>query len=348
MTSKSKILMTGSGAPGGPGIFKALEASGLFEVHTCDMNPLAAGILLNQEKSHIVPAASDPNFISSMLEICSAQKISLILPLVTMELFEFSKNRHLFEEKGIKVLVSDYETLRVLNNKAELLKHLQNTGIAHPKFSIVKDVDALVAEIFEIGYPEKPVVIKPSVGNGSRGIRILDPDVDGYELLFNKKPSSLYSSLDEIRVAIGEKPIPEMVVSEYLPGDELTIDAIVNNGSILELMIRTRESMRSGISTSGRFIENQEVDAYVSAIIESLDIKTLVGNIGFQVKQSEAGDFLLLESNPRIQGTSVAALGCGVNLPSIAVNAALGNHLEYTKAEFVYFSRFYDEVFHTD
>jgi carbamoyl-phosphate synthase large subunit len=339
-------MMTGAGAPGGPGIFKALKASGLFEVHTCDMDPLAAGILLNQEKSHIIPAASDPNFISSMLEICLAQKISLILPLVTMELFEFSKNRHLFEKNGIKVLVSDYETLKVLNNKAELLKHLQNTGIAHPKFSIVKDVDALVAEIFEIGYPEKPVVIKPSVGNGSRGIRILDPDVDGYELLFNQKPNALYSSLDEIRAAIGERPIPEMVVSEYLPGDELTIDAVVSDGSILELMIRTRESMRSGISTSGRFIENQDVTSYVCAIIESLDIKTLVGNIGFQVKQSEAGDFLLLESNPRIQGTSVAALGCGVNLPSIAVNAALGNQVEYTKADTAYFSRYYTEVFH--
>jgi carbamoyl-phosphate synthase large subunit len=346
MSSKFKIMMTGSGAPGGPGIFKALEASGLFEVHTCDMNPLAAGILLNEERSHIIPAASDQDFIPSMLEICLAQKISLILPLVTMELFEFSKNRHLFEKNGIQVLVSDYETLKVLNNKAELLRHLQNVGIAHPKFSIVNNIDSLVDEIFEIGYPERPVVIKPSVGNGSRGIRILDPNVDGYELLFNHKPNSLYSSLEAIRDAIGEKPIPEMVVSEYLPGDELTIDAVVNKGSILELMIRTRESMRSGISTSGRFIENQEVTSYVSSIIESLDVKTLVGNIGFQVKQSEAGDYLLLESNPRIQGTSVAALGCGVNLPSIAVNAALGNHLEYTKADTAYFSRYYTEVFH--
>lgn len=346
MTNRSKIMMTGAGAPGGPGIFKALKASGLFEVYTCDMNPLAAGILLNQEKSHIIPAASDPDFISSMLEVCLAQKISLILPLVTMELFEFSKNKHLFEKNGIKVLVSDYETLKVLNNKAELLKHLQNTGIAHPKFSIVKDVEALIAEIFEIGYPEKPVVIKPSVGNGSRGIRILDPDLDGYELLFNQKPNSLYSSLDAIRAAIGKKPIPEMVVTEYLPGDELTIDVIVNNGSILELMIRTRETMRSGISTSGRYIENEEVISYVSSIIESLDIKTFAGNIGFQVKQSESGDYLLLESNPRLQGTSVAALGCGVNLPSLAVTAALGKHLEYRKTDTTYFSRYYTEVFH--
>lgn len=345
MRSKPKILMTGAGAPGGPGILRALEACGLFEVHTCDVNPLASGILLNPEKSFVIPSASDPSFIPSILEICLVQKISLILPLVTMELFEFSRNRHLFEKSGIKVLVSDYETLKVLNNKAALLKHLQNVGIAHPRFSIVSSVDALVEKVFEMGYPENPVVIKPSVGNGSRGIRILDPSKDGYELLFNHKPNSLYSTLDAIRAAINEKPIPEMVVSEYLPGDELTIDAVVNNGVILELMIRTRDSIRSGISTSGRFIENQEVASYVSAIINSLDIRTLAGNIGFQVKQSIEGDFLILESNPRIQGTSVAALGCGVNLPSIAVNAAFGSYLEYKKADTAYFSRYYTEVF---
>jgi len=346
MDSRLKIMMTGAGAPGGPGIFKALAECGYFEIHTCDMNPLSSGILLNKEKSHVIPAASDPDFIPSILELCLEHNISLILPLVTMELFAFSKEKELFENHGITVLVSDFTTLNVLNNKATLLRHLKKVGIAHPKFSVVDNVDSLVSEVHKMGYPNVPVVIKPSIGNGSRGIRILDPNVNGYELLFNHKPNSLYSSLESVIEAIGENSIPEMVVSEFLPGDELTIDVVVNSGIILELMVRTRESMRSGISISGRFIENQKVTKYVTSIIESLDITTLSGNIGFQVKQSEAGEFLLLESNPRIQGTSVAAIGCGVNLPAIAVNAALGNYLEYTKSGSVYFSRYYAEVFH--
>jgi len=346
MGTKVKIIMTGAGAPGGPGIFKALSACDRFEIYTCDMNPLSSGILLNKEKSHVIPVASDPHFIPSILELCLEHKISLILPLVTMELFEFSKNKELFEKNGITVLVSDYKTLKVLNNKAELLRHLKNVGIAHPHFSVVNNVDSLVAEVYKMGYPSVPIVIKPSVGNGSRGIRILDPNINGYELLFDHKPNSLYSSLEAVKEAIGEHPIPEMVVSEFLPGDELTIDVVINAGKILEFMIRTRESMRSGISISGRFIENQKVTKYVTSIIESLDVSTFSGNIGFQVKQSEAGEFLLLESNPRIQGTSVAALGAGVNLPAIAVNAALGNYLEYTKTKGIYFSRYYTEVFH--
>jgi carbamoyl-phosphate synthase large subunit len=348
MSKVFKILMTGAGAPGGPGIYKALNATKSFEVFTCDMNPLSTGILLNKERSFIIPAANDSDFIDTILELCLKNNISLILPLVTMELFKFSKHRKLFESNGIKVLVSDYKTLDILNNKAKILTHLKNSSLAHPKFSIATSADSLIKAIKKLGYPNNPVVIKPSIGNGSRGIRVLDPNVNGYDLLFNHKPNSIYSSLDAVIESIGNNQIPEMVVSEYLPGDELTIDTIIESGKIVEFMIRTRVLMRSGISIAGRFIDNEEVKEYISNIIYSLDISTFRGNVGFQVKQSESGEYLLLESNPRIQGTSVSAIGCGVNLPSIAVDAALGNNFNYTKKKNIYFSRYYEEVFHEE
>jgi carbamoyl-phosphate synthase large subunit len=348
MNKKLNILMTGAGAPGGPGIFKALDATNSFEVFTCDMNPFSTGILLNKERSFIIPAANDPDFIDTILKLCLKNDISLILPLVTMELFKFSEYRKLFETNGIKVLVSDFETLDILNNKAKILTHLKNAALEHPKFRIASSKNTLIEAIKDLGYPNNPVVIKPSVGNGSRGIRILDPNVNSYDLLFNRKPNSIYSSLDAVIESIGNNQIPEMVVSEYLPGDELTIDTVINSGKIVEFMIRTRLSMRSGISIAGRFIDNQEVKEYISKIIYSLDISTFRGNVGFQVKQSESGKYLLLESNPRIQGTSVSAMGCGVNLPSIAVYSALGQNFKYRKKKNIYFSRYYEEVFHEE
>lgn len=346
--TKVNVLMTGAGAPGGPGIYKALNASEFFDVFTCDMNPLSTGILLNTDKSFVIPPAESPDFLDNILDICIKNNISLILPLVTMELFKFSKHRELFEKNGIKVLVSDYETLEILNDKAKILTHLKNLSLPHPDFRIASSKDSLINAVQALGYPHNPVVIKPSVGNGSRGIRVLDPKINGYDLLFNHKPSSLYSSLDAVIESIGDNKIPEMVVSEFLPGDELTIDTVINSGKILEFMVRTRESMRSGISIAGRFIDNPEVKEYISNIINSLNISTFRGNVGFQVKRSKFGKYLLLESNPRIQGTSVSAIGCGVNLPSLAVNAALGNEMNYFKKSNIYFSRYYDEVFYEE
>ena len=72
----------------------------------------------------------------------------------------------------------------------------------------------------------------------------------------------------------------------------------------------------------------------------------LVGPIGIQVKEDKYGEFKILEINPRIQGTSVAALGAGVNLPKLAVESFL--EIKYTKPEVLWdteFIRYYNELF---
>ena len=120
-----------------------INASEFFDVFTCDMNPLSTGILLNTDKSFVIPPAESPDFLDNILDICIKNNISLILPLVTMELFKFSKHRELFEKNGIKVLVSDYETLEILNDKAKILTHLKNLSLPHPDFRIASSKDSL-------------------------------------------------------------------------------------------------------------------------------------------------------------------------------------------------------------
>ena len=174
---------------------------------------------------------------------------------------------------------------------------------------------------------------------------MLDGTADRFDLLFNQKPTSIFSTLEEVMTSLGDKKIPRIVVSEYLPGVELTIDTIVKNGALLDCLIRTRTSINSGISTAGNFVDNKEVYEYVDKIVSS--IPGLDGPIGFQVKKSAKGKYLLLESNPRIQGTSVAALGLGINLPLRAVNQALGVTLEkLPRNSGISFVRYYQEAFY--
>lgn len=345
MCNKINILMTGSGAPGGPGILKCLQKDLRFNIFVADINPYASGSIIN-EQSFIIPSADSDDFVDVLLNICIKNNIKLVLPLVTRELVKLSNYKSKFKSFGINVLVSDSDSMVVLNNKALLLEHLKLNKIDHPKYEIVHDAQRLKEAVYNFGYPNTPVVVKPSIGNGSRGIRILDKCYDEYDLLFNQKPSSLYSSLEYILNAIQNKDIPEMVVSEYLPGDELTIDTVISNGNVQEILIRSRDTMRSGISTSGKFIKDETVENYIFDIINSFPKNSLEGNIGFQVKRNINEQYLLLESNPRIQGTSVASLGCGVNLPLLSVCNSLGLDYNYTKKDGVAFCRFYDEVFY--
>ncbi|MBT4434855.1 ATP-grasp domain-containing protein, partial [bacterium] len=173
----------------------------------------------------------------------------------------------------------------------------------------------------------------------------LDGNADRFDLLFNQKPTSIFSTLEEVITSIGEKEMPPILVSEYLPGNELTIDTIVEDGVLLDCLIRTRTTINSGISTSGNFINDKEVFNYINKIVSS--IPGLKGPIGFQIKKSAVGKYLLLESNPRIQGTSVAALGLGINLPVRAVDQALGINLKKVpKSSGISFIRYYQEAFY--
>lgn len=343
MVNKVNVLMTGAGAPGGPGIIKAINSDTRFNLITCDMNQNASGRFLSDIFIQ-VPSAKSPDFISKMLDICKKYKIDVIFPLVTLELFEFSKNKELFLSLGVVVVVSDFDTLSLLNDKGKLYQSLKGI-VPLPHFEVSNDINAIERFADNIGYPSVPFVFKPCVSNGSRGVRIIDSSVDAFSLLFEHKPNSLYTSLSTLQSVLSNRILPEFVLSSYLPGKEITVDSIVKNGKVLEVLVRERTTMNSGISTSGRFIHNDQVENYIHKIVNNFP--GLSGPIGFQLKQDIDGTFLLIESNPRIQGTSVAAIGVGVNLPVYALCISLDLPYNFKKNyNKNSFSRYYSEVYY--
>ena len=338
-----KVLMTGAGAPGGPGIIKGLRQDKNIDLLVCDSNPNASGRYLN-EKFEKIPMAIENEFISHMLNLCEIYDIDVIFPLVTRELFKFSENKDLFERNGIKIVVSNYESLKIANDKSALCSHLLKNNVLTPDFRVVKKFSELENAILELGYPNKPVCIKPSISNGSRGVRIINDNINEYELLFDHKPNSLYISYEKIISILKDREFPELLISEYLPGNEYTIDTIVRNGKAEYIIPRKRSKMNGGISVAGEFEENIEIIEYCNKIINSLE---LIGPIGLQVKKSNSGIYKILEINPRIQGTSIAALGAGVNLPLMAIYSVLGMKSNKSKMNWnVKFVRYYDEVYY--
>ena len=344
MQNKINVLLTGCGSPGGPGIIKSLELDDNINVHAVDADSNATGRLLSSNFFKI-PRADNAKFIDELLKICKKLEINVILPLVTMELLKLSKHIKFFEDIGVKVIVSNFNALTIVNNKCKLYQHLDKKNIDVPSFKFVDSVDKFSKVSESLGYPKKAIVMKACMGNGGRGIRILDSKKNMFNLLFKEKPNSMYTTLESILDIIDNKQIPEVMLTEYLPGEELTIDTFVENGLMKIILIRTRDTTNNGISTSGRFINSVEVKKYISSIVQSLP--GLYGPIGFQVKKSVDGKYKLLESNPRMQGTTVAAIGLGVNLPVIAIYSAIGRSLpKLGKDSGVGFARYYQEIFY--
>ncbi len=337
--------MTGGGAPGAAGIIHCLRQDALFAITATDANPGAVGRYLNKD-FEIIPYATDPSFAASVLELCKKKNIQVVLPLVTKELIPLAQNKNEFEAAGIKLLVSPTASLDIANNKSRLYEFLQWRGIAVPEFRVVETTEQFKTAVEELGYPAKQVCFKPSVSNGSRGFRIVSEQMNELDLLLNHKPTSTYISLsDSVRI-LSSGIFPELLVSEYLPGEEYSVDCLAKNGEPILILPRLRKRMINGISVEGEFIREENIISYCSQIIKELQLH---GNIGIQVKRSAAGQFLALEINPRVQGTISAGLGAGINLPVLAIRQELGLPIPEEELKVKWntrFSRYWSEVFY--
>lgn len=337
--------MTGGGAPGAPGIIRCLREWKQVKIIVADARENVAGEFLGDVFVQ-VPPAGDPGFINAIISICTENKIDLILPLVTKELSFLANAIPEINATDAKVLISNSGSLDIANDKGKLYQFLQWRGLPVPAFRIVENIEQLESAAADLGHPGKPVVVKPCLSNGSRGVRILDERINKMDLLFNHKPGSPWSDLDSLNRILVSGTFPPLLVSEYLPGEEYSVDCIADNGKSLLIVPRLRKKMIGGISVEGEFIEHKPVIEYCRKIIEELKLD---GNIGIQVKGSETNEQLILEINPRVQGTVSAALGAGINLPLLAIKQKLGlpvNNEELSPRWGTKFIRVWDEIFY--
>ncbi len=337
--------MTGAGAPGAAGIIKCLLQYQQLQLVVADADENAVGRHLHPI-FFTLPNATDDNFVEAVLALCRAEGVTMILPLVTKELFPFSQNKQRFEQAGVRVLVSSHEAISTANDKAACYHFLHRQSIPVPVFFRVSTTEEFMQAAYNLGHPQQPFCFKPCVANGSRGFRVVSDGINESEQLFQQKPYNTFITYAHALRILSSQPFPPLVVTEYLPGEEYSVDCLAQHGKTLLVVPRLRQKMINGISVQGRFEKAPDVIAYCREIIAAIGLH---GNIGIQVKRANDGRPLLLEINPRVQGTIVAGLGAGVNLPLLAVKQEAGLPVASSEMEVAWgtgFSRYWTEVFY--
>lgn len=342
MEDIKNILVTGGGAPGAPGIIKALHSS-KYKIFSCDNRSSTIGSLLAQH-SFTVPFGDDPAYITQLLKQALDNKINTILPITTRELLPLAQNKKLFEDKGIEVIISPEESIELANNKGSLMEHLNKNNVPTAKFQVCHTIEEFEGAAYQLGYPEKAITFKPTTSNGSRGFRIIDPTINEHHLLFYEKPSNTYITYSKAIEILSRKSFPELVVMEYLPGDEYSVDCLIKEGRIQYIIPRKRTQMRAGISVEGEITNNLEIIDYCKRILKLIPLH---GPIGIQVKLDQLNTPKILEINPRIQGTSVACIGAGVNLALSAIDGLDVTNMNQGVKWGTKFIRYYSEAFYT-
>ncbi len=322
MLKPLNILITGAGAPGIQGTIYSLKENydqRKVTIIGTDMKDSVVGRYLT-DFFYTTPAAKNEiQYLDRMLGICQKNRIDILVPQNTMELLTLSQNKSLFEDIGTKILVSDYDSIMIANDKYHLFNKANSVGVTTSRYGVCCNYEELVKLVTKFNDKNGMAVIKPPLSNGSRGVRIITQQRDRKHDFYYEKPSSLYSTLDELYDVLGDN-FPELLVMEYLPGDEYTID-VFRTSNQFSAIPRKRETIRSGITFTASLERNEKMISDSRILAETCNL-TLC--FGFQFKMDENGNPVLLESNPRVQGTMVMSTFCGANIIYSSVKALLG------------------------
>lgn len=321
----SVFIPSGSGAPGFAGIAACLREDPLIRLVSGDMNADAYGKSLS-DAFYLMPPSNDSLYVKRVLEICKTEDIKVILPITTTELTVLSEKSDVIYKQGIQVVVSPIEGLIQSNDKGRLHNWAQSIGIAVPNGMVCSNKREFEETSVRLLKAHSRLFFKPVRGNGSRGIGLISREIEPVRTAH--KPELMPLLLSEWLKRLPETFEVPLLLTEYLPGKEYSVDAFIWNGHETIAVPRTRDKMVSGISVSGVFEFNESLISETKKLIKSLN---LCGPIGVQWRNNADGIPHLLEINPRLQGTTSTLRHIGLNIPLIAVYRALGMKVNLPK-----------------
>ena len=320
------VLVSAAGSPTMPGQLNCYRANG-------ERNIRVVGVDMSDEPStkymvdafYQVPAATDAGYCDIILDICEKEKVDVYFPNISAEVSAVVARQDDFSRIGTMISVADPKAVEIANNKLKTYEFLRSRGIPVPQFYGVHSVQDFIGGCEIMGYPSKPVCLKIVDNSGSRGVRIIDAKRDRYQIFAHEKPNSFFTSYEDmLSILESAECLDEMMLVEYMPGNEYTVDLLADHGKVLYMA--GRENVVSMMSIAQESIVAKIDSAYETsmAIVEALKLD---GNIGFDFMKNAKGVPVLMDINPRITATVSVIAAAGLNLPYLRIKQLLGESL---------------------
>lgn len=226
------------------------------------------------------------NFIEEFNKVIEKFKINYIIPTHDTIAMFLTKN---YSSINAKIICSSYETAKIAQNKYLTYNALKDYYFYPKVYESSKEV---------INYP---VFLKPYVGAGGKGTYIAN----------NKE------ELDNIL-----KGRTNLLITQYLPGKEYTIDCFTNKkGELLFVGPRTRERITMGITFhSVRPKDNIEFENIAKKLNDKFKFR---GAWFFQVKEDEYENLKFMEFSVRQAGTMAFYRELGINFALLSLFDAM-------------------------
>jgi hypothetical protein len=289
-TNRKRVLVYPCGTEIGLEIYRAVEYSTYFELWGGSSNYDHGRYVYRRHIDNLpfITDNSNEDLIIEFQKKIKRYNIDYIYPAMDGVLSKFSQYASLFKQK---IIAPDPSTTRITRSK-KLTYQLLGRCIKVP--SVYEKIEDI---------PAYPIFVKPDIGQGSQGAQKIE---NAYELQ--------------------DVNLDNMVLMEYLPGDEYTVDCFTNNtGKLIYVSARYRKRIKNGISVSSSAAYGSNFIEIASIINDELKQR---GGWFFQIRKDRNGDLVLLEVASRIAGTSAYTRSKGVNLPLLTLYLYSGNNID--------------------
>lgn len=278
---KINVLIFPSGAENAINVYDSLKYNIHFELFGLSSKEDHTSYIYDKEHYEIGNYnISDKSFFDNINEYIKRHNIKYLIPTHDEIVYFLKKNEKLI---NCTIIASDVQTCEIAFSKCKTANYFKNESY-YPK--IYEENDNI----------EYPVFIKPDIGAGAKGTHKIENKEQLLKYVKDKK----------------------YLISEYLPGEELTVDCFTNkDGKLLFIGPRTRERITSGVSFKSK---TQEVTKEIEEIANSINQKLKFRGLWFfQLKKDKNNMYKLMEISVRTAGTMALYRQNGINFALLSL-----------------------------
>lgn len=298
-----KVLITGVGSGVGLAVFNALkDFISLDYIYGVDIEKFPPNYFLYKNFQVITPLEKK-NGLYELLNLAISEEINLIIPGNEFDLEILSKSTEMFNNHNIKIAVSKNETIELTNDKLRTYQYLSNLDIDVPETYLF---DENIKWSNLPGNLNFPVVIKPRIGNASKGFQLIN------------------NSEELAKISV---PKEKYLIQEFLKGkrDELSSEytcAVFNDAFNNKVgPFSLKRTLRNGTTWIVKHEDFSFLNQYLLSIANRIDYQ---GPLNIQLIDTDNGPYLL-EINCRFSGTTGIRSQFGFNEVKMYINSYLLN-----------------------
>jgi hypothetical protein len=262
--------------------------------------------------------AEGEEYIQYCLDFCKKHNVDVFVP--RRDMVEISKNIQRFNEIGVKVMVDNYATIKILNDKAAAYDLLRGCEDIHiPDYYMVNTVEEFEEAYCRLKKHDEQVCVKFVQDEGAMSYRRIVEASDRFSRL--RIYSGAEITYDDYKNALKEVDrFDDLMVMPYLPGNEISVDCLDTQSGLIAIP-RFKSSSRHE-----HILYDEDILKMAQGIMDKVQLK-FPCNIQFKIKE---GIPYLLEINTRMSGgLQMACLAADINIPNIALNKLLGKDVSW-------------------